>query len=46
MLPEYDFQILKLTETFYRDYPNPPFVEIETKETRRYNCERCSAICR
>ena len=38
MLPEYDSQILKLTSKFYEDYPNPPYVEIETKQARRYNC--------
>ena len=38
MLPEYDFQVLKLTPKFYEDYPNPPYVEIETKQARRYNC--------
>ena len=38
MLPEYDFQVLKLTKKFYEDYPNPPYKEIETKEARRYNC--------
>ena len=38
MLPEYDFQVLKLTQEFYNKYTNPPYVEIETKENRRYNC--------
>lgn len=38
MLPEYDFQVLKLTPKFYADYPNPPYIEIETKQARRYNC--------
>ena len=32
MLPEYDFQVLKLTQEFYNKYTNPPYVEIETKE--------------
>lgn len=36
MLPEYDFQVLKLTQEFYNKYTNPPYVEIETKENRRY----------
>lgn len=38
MIPEYDFQVLKLTQEFYNKYTNPPYVEIETKENRRYNC--------
>lgn len=38
MLPEYTYQVLRLTKEFYTDYPNPPCVEIEQKESRRYNC--------
>ena len=38
VLPDYDHQVLKLTSDFYQKYPNPPYVEIETKEARRYNC--------
>ena len=38
MLPDYDCQVLKLTNVFYDAYPNPPYTEIETKEARRYNC--------
>lgn len=28
MLPEYDFQVLKLTQEFYNKYTNPPYVLI------------------
>ena len=38
MISEFDFQVLKLTNKFYEAYPNPPYVEIEAKEARRYNC--------
>lgn len=37
-LPENDYQILKLTDTFYETYPNPPFVEILKKRKRAYSC--------
>lgn len=37
-LPENDFQILKLTDSFYNAYPNPPYVEILKKRQRAYNC--------
>ena len=37
-LPENDYQILKLTDEFYRDYPNPPYQEILKKRQRAYNC--------
>ena len=37
-LPENDFQILRLTDAFYREYPNPPYVEILKKMNRAYNC--------
>lgn len=30
-LPENDYQILKLTEDFYKAYPNPPYREILKK---------------
>ena len=37
-LPESDNQILRLSEKFYRDYPNPPYKEILKKKARGYNC--------
>ena len=37
-LPENDGQILKLTEIFYRHYPNPPYRELLKKKKRAYNC--------
>ena len=37
-LPENDYQILKLTDDFYKEYPNPPYVEIMKKQQRAYNC--------
>lgn len=37
-LPENDFQILRLTDAFYNDYPNPPYKEILKKRNRAYNC--------
>ena len=37
-LPENDYQILKLTESFYNAYPNPPYSEILKKKQRSYNC--------
>jgi len=37
-LPENDFQILKLTDDFYIDYPNPPYTEILEKRRRAYSC--------
>lgn len=37
-VPIYDYQVLKLTEKFYNDYPNPPFIELMTKQARSYNC--------
>ena len=37
-LPESDSQILRLSEKFYRDYPNPPYKEILKKKARGYNC--------
>lgn len=38
VLPENDFQILKLTDEFYNDYPNPPYNEILEKRRRAYSC--------
>ena len=38
MLPENDYQIIKLSPRFYSDYPNPPFTELEQKENRQYTC--------
>lgn len=38
MLPENDYQIIKLSHKFYQDYPNPPFTELEQKENRQYTC--------
>lgn len=38
MLPENDYQILKLTDDFYSAYPNPPYFEIMQKKQRAYNC--------
>ena len=37
-LPENDSQILKLSDEFYKRYPNPPNVEILKKQKRAYNC--------
>ena len=37
-LPESDYQVLKLTDVFYRAYPNPPYKEILKKKQRAYNC--------
>lgn len=37
-LPENDYQILKLTDDFYNDYPNPPYKEILKKKKRAYTC--------
>lgn len=37
-LPESDFQILRLTDDFYKAYPNPPYREILQKRQRAYNC--------
>lgn len=38
MLPENDYQILRLTDLFYYDYPNPPYIEIMKKRKRAYHC--------
>ena len=37
-LPDNVNQILKLTEKFYNDYPNPPYQEIMQKRQRGYDC--------
>lgn len=37
-LSDNDFQILRLTDAFYKAYPNPPHVEILKKKQRAYNC--------
>ena len=37
-LPENDYQILKLTDLFYRAYPNSLYKEIMIKRQRAYNC--------
>lgn len=37
-LPENDYQILRLTDLFYKRYPNPPHNEILKKQNRAYNC--------
>lgn len=37
-LPESDYQILKLTDVFYREYPNLLYNEILKKNNRAYNC--------
>ena len=34
----FDYQVLNLTEKFYKDYPDSPYREIVRKETRPYNC--------
>ncbi len=31
-LPENDYQILRLTDKFYNDYPDPPYREIMKKQ--------------
>ena len=37
-LPENDYQILRLTDLFYQQYPNPPHKEMLKKKKRAYNC--------
>lgn len=37
-LPENDYQIITLSEKFYRQYQNPPYCEILKKTSRGYNC--------
>lgn len=31
---DFDYQILRLSEDFYRAYPNPPYIEILKKQHR------------
>lgn len=38
ILSDNDYQILYLTDKFYNDYPNPPYIEILKKKQRPYNC--------
>lgn len=38
ILPDNDYQILRLTDAFYDKYPNPPYTEILQKRQRGYNC--------
>ena len=35
---EFDYQVLHLTDVFYKEYTNPPYIEILKKEKRSYNC--------
>ena len=35
---DYDYQILRLSDKFYQNYPNPPFAEILKKPQRAYDC--------
>ena len=44
ILSENDYQILKLTDAFYKAYPNPPYREILKKKQRAYNCFRLIII--
>ena len=37
-LPENDYQILRLTDLFYQDYPHSRYGEIMIKKNRAYNC--------
>ncbi len=37
-LPENDYQILRLTDSFYNAYPAPPYIELLQKRQRAYNC--------
>lgn len=37
-LPENDYQILRLTDLFYKRYPSPPYREMLKKQKRAYNC--------
>ena len=34
----FDYQILRLTDSFYDAYPNPPYTEILKKKQRSYTC--------
>lgn len=35
---EFDYQVLHLSNLFYNDYPNPPYIELLKKDKRSYNC--------
>jgi len=37
-LPENDYQILRLSDLFYGDYPNSKYREVMIKRKRAYNC--------
>lgn len=37
-IPESDSQVLRLTDAFYEQYPDPPYVEILKKRKRGYEC--------
>ena len=37
-IPDNDYQILKLTDVFYRSYPNPPYKEILKKQSSFLVC--------
>lgn len=37
-LPENDYQILRLSNVFYKHYKSPPYQEILKKDNRPYNC--------
>ena len=38
IVTESDYQILKLSELFFKPYPNPPYKEILKKKERAYTC--------
>ena len=38
ILPENDYQILRLTDCFYKDYPIKEYKELMMKRKRAYNC--------
>ena len=35
---DYDFEVRKLSQEFFTNYPDPPYGEIERKEQRGYAC--------
>lgn len=37
-IPEYDYQVLRLTEEFYEQYPPWKYPEIMSKQKRGYSC--------
>lgn len=41
----FDYQVLNLTNSFYSDYPNPPYKEIVRKNNRPYNCLLIQSHC-